>query len=81
MPLRLLLARLVRRISGPRAMSSSRNEFMSAPIDRLEAARLPPLWEMLSLVIAGLALNSVWRCRSCSSSAAPPRRRTGCSRS
>ena len=46
------------RISGPRAVSSSRNESMSAPIAACRPP-VPPLLEMLSLVIAGRALNSV----------------------
>ena len=51
-------AGLSRRITGPRVMSSSRNEFMSAPMAAWRPP-VPPLLEMLSLVSAGLALRRV----------------------
>jgi hypothetical protein len=57
-PFRLFCDNVTWRISGPRAVSSSRNESMSAPI-AASVPPLPPVSEIFMLVIVGRASNSV----------------------
>ena len=54
-PFKLLSVTVIWRIRGPRAVSSSRNESMSAPM-AASVPPVPPVSEMLALVIVGREL-------------------------